>query len=69
MLTARLKLYLLSTIGHELESEWIELLQTPHPLGFNNDIWNEGNISRLPDFLSFFLLDIRICNKRYHGVH
>ena len=32
----------------ELELKWIKLLQTPHPLGFN-DIYHEGNISRLPD--------------------
>ena len=31
-----------------------ELLQTPHPLGFNDNIYNEGYISRLPDFEGFF---------------
>ena len=32
----------------------IKLLQTPHPLGFNDNIYHEGNISRLPDFDVFF---------------
>ena len=31
------------------------LLQTPHPLGFNENIYHEGNISRLPDLMCFFL--------------
>ena len=34
----------------ELELKWIKLLQTPHLLGFNDNIYHEGNISRLPDF-------------------
>ena len=37
-------------LRHELELKWIKLLQTPHPLGFNDYIYHEGNISRLPDF-------------------
>ena len=36
--------------GHELELKWIKLLQTLHPLGFNDNKHHEGNISRLPDF-------------------
>ena len=53
---------------HELELKWIKLLQTPHPLGFNDNIYHEGNISRLPDLYVFFsLLDIRKRNKRSHG--
>ena len=44
------------------------MLQTPHPLGFNDNIYHEGNISRLPEFDVFFsLLDIRKCNNRSHG--
>ena len=35
---------------------WIKLKQTPHPLGFNDNIYHEGNISRLPDFDVFSLL-------------
>ena len=52
---------------HELELKWIKLLQTPHPLGFNDNIYHEGNISRLPDFDVFSLLDIRKRNNRSHG--
>ena len=51
---------------HELELKWIKLLNT-HPLGFNDDIYHEGNISRLPDFDVFSLLDIRKRNNRSHG--
>ena len=47
--------------------KWIKLLQTPHPLGFNDNIYHEGNISRLPDFDVFSLLDIRKRNNRSHG--
>ena len=43
------------------------LLQTPQPLGFNDSIYHEGNISRLPDFDFFSLLDICKCNNGYHG--
>ena len=47
---------------------WIKLLQTPHPLGLNENFYHEGNISRLPDFDGFFsLLDIHKRNKRSHG--
>ena len=34
----------------ETELKWIELLQTPFPLGFNDNIYHEGNISKMPDF-------------------
>ena len=52
----------------ELELKWIKLLQTPHPLGFNDDIYHEGNISRLPKFDVFLsLLDIGKRNRRSHG--
>ena len=45
-------------LRHEVELTWIKLLQTPHPLGFNDNIHHEGNIYRLPDFYVFTLLDI-----------
>ena len=54
-------------LRHELELKWIKLLQTPHPLGFNDNIYHEGNISRLPDFDIFSLLDIHKRNNRSHG--
>ena len=46
-------------LRHELELKWTRLLQTPHPLCFNDTIYHEDNISRLPDFDVFSLLDIR----------
>ena len=43
-------------------------IAAPHPLGFNDNIYHEGNISRLPDFdVFFFLLDIHKRNNRSHG--
>ena len=50
-------------LRHELELKWIKLLQTPHPLRFNDNIYHEGNISRLPDFGVFSLIDIRKRNN------
>ena len=54
-------------LRHELELKWIKLLQTPHPLGFNDNIYHEGNISRLPDFDVCSLLDIGKRNTGSHG--
>ena len=39
----------------ETESKWIILLQTPFPLGFNDNIYHECNISKIPDFDVFSL--------------
>ena len=35
-------------VRHELELKWIKLLQTPHPLGFNDNIYHDtgGNVVR-----------------------
>ena len=49
---------------HETELNWIKLLQTPFPLGFNDNIYHEGNISKMPDFEVFSLLEIRTKEKR-----
>ena len=40
---------------HETELKWIKLLQTPYPLGFNDNIYHEGHtcISKMPDFYLF----------------
>ena len=38
---------------HETELEWIKFLQSPFPLGFNDNIYHEGNISKMPDFEFF----------------
>ena len=40
---------------HETELKWIKFLQSPFPLGFNDNIYHEGNISEMPDFDVFFL--------------
>ena len=45
---------------------YLEKREIVAPLGFNDNIYHEGNISRLPDFDVFFsLLDKR--NNRSHG--
>ena len=44
-----------------------KIIITPHPLGFNDNIYHEGNISKLPDFDVFSPLDIRKRNKPSHG--
>ena len=36
---------------HELGLKWIKLLQTSHPLGFNDNIYHEGNIFQ--DYLKY----------------
>ena len=48
--------------------KWIKLLQTPFPLGFNDNIYHEGNISKMPDFDVFSLLEIRKRKSRSHGI-
>ena len=40
---------------HETKLKWIKALQTPFRLGFNDNIYHEGNISKIPDFNGFFL--------------
>ena len=53
---------------HETESKWIKLLQTPFQLGFNDNIYHEGNISKMPDFDVFSLLKIRKRKTRSHAI-
>ena len=43
----------------ETELKWIKLLQSASPLGFNDNIYQDGNISKMPDFDVFSLLEIR----------
>ena len=50
---------------HETELKWIKLLQT---LGFNDNIYHDGNISKMPDFDVFSLLEIRKGKSRSHGI-
>ena len=54
-------------LRHEIELKWIELPQTPLPLGFNDNIYHEGNISKMPDFDIFYLLDIEKHKRQSHG--
>ena len=49
------------------EIKWIKLLQCASPLGFNDNIYQEGNISKMPDFDVFSLLEIRKRKRRSHG--
>ena len=52
---------------HETELKWIKSLQTPFPLGFNDNIYHQGNISKMSDFDVFSLLDMRRRNRRSLG--
>ena len=49
------------------ELKWIKLLKSASPLGFNDNIYHEGNISKMPDFDVFSLLEIRKGKPRFHG--
>ena len=53
---------------HETELKWIKLLQTPYPLGFNDNIYHEGNLSKMLDFDVFALLEFRKRKARSHGI-
>ena len=41
----------------ETEFKWIKLLQSASALGLNDNIYHEGNISKMPDFDVFSLLE------------
>ena len=53
---------------HETELKWIKLLQTPYPLGFNDNIYHQGNLSKMPNFDVFSLLEFRKRTARSHGI-
>ena len=38
----------------ETELKWSKFLQSPLPLGFNDSIHHEGNISKIPDLIGCF---------------
>ena len=43
-------------------------MQSPFPLGFNDNIYHEGNISKMPDFDVFFsVLECKKRKSRSHG--
>ena len=52
----------------ETELKWIKLLQTPFPLGFNDNTYHEGNISKMSDFDVLTLLESRKRKSRSHGI-
>ena len=52
----------------ETEPKWIKSLQTTFPLGFDDNIYHEGNISKMPDFDVFTVLEIRKRKSRPHGI-
>ena len=45
----------------------IKLLQSASPLGFNDNIYQERKISKMPDFDVFSPLEIRKRKRRSHG--
>ena len=45
---------------HETELKLIKLLQSPFPLGFNDNTYHEGNISKMPDFDVLSVLECKI---------
>ena len=49
----------------ETELKWIKLLQSATPLNFKDNIYHEGNVSKMPDVFSF--LEIRKRKPRSHG--
>ena len=53
---------------HEPVLKWIKLLQTPYPLEFNDNVYHEGNLSKMPDFDVFSLLEFRKRTPRSHGI-
>ena len=54
---------------YETELKWIKFLQSPFPLGFSDNIYCEGNISKMPGFDVFFLFwnvkNVKV--DRYHA--
>ena len=42
-------------------------MQSASPLGFNDNIYQEGDIPKIPDFDVFSLLEIRKRKRRSHG--
>ena len=49
------------------ELEWIKKLQTPFPLGLNDNIYQSGNISKDPNIDIFSIFSIRKRKSRSHG--
>ena len=43
-------------------------MQSASPLGFNDNIYQEGNISKMPDLMYVSFLEIRKLKRRSHGI-
>ena len=43
-------------------------MQTPFPLGFNDNIYHEGTISKMSDFDVLTLSESRKRKSRFHGI-
>ena len=52
---------------HMAELNWIRKLQTPYPLGLNDNIYKQGNISNNPDIDIFSILSLKKRRRRSHG--
>ena len=52
---------------HETELKWIKFLQSHFPLGFNDNIYHDGNISKMPDFDIVSVLECKKRKSRSHG--
>ena len=50
------------------ELNWIKKLQTPFPLGLNDNIYQSGNISKDPNIDIFSIFSSRIRKSRSHGI-
>ena len=50
------------------ELNWIRNLQSPFPLGLNDNIYQSGNISKDPSIDIFKIFSIRKRKTRSHGV-
>ena len=50
------------------ELDWIKKLQTPFPLGLNDNIYQCGNISKEPGIDIFSIFSIRKRKTRSHGI-
>ena len=56
-----------NTIRLETELKWIKVLQSASRLGFNDNIYQEGNISTIPEFDVFFVFEIQKRKRRSYG--
>lgn len=53
---------------YSAELDWIKKLQTPFPLGLNDNIYQAGNISKNSNIDIFSILSLRKRKRRSHGI-